>query len=99
MWNNHEELALQGVLLPGDSNRQHLWASGVVREDPNHDRRGPAAAHAWDRRGRGAAPPGTGLGGEPTRWPGTAVISHEFFAAASLDQAAAAVAAFGDADV
>ena len=27
MWNNREVLAGQGVLLPGDSRRQHLWAS------------------------------------------------------------------------
>lgn len=88
MWNNHEELRRQGVLLPGESNRQHLWASGVVREDPNHDRRGPEAAYAWDR-----------LLSEAERWEGTAVITHEFFAAANADQAAGAIAAFGDADV
>ena len=34
MWHNRAELARQGVLLPGESSRQHLWASGVVREDP-----------------------------------------------------------------
>jgi hypothetical protein len=88
MWNNHEELRRQGVLLPGDSNRQHLWASCVVREDPTIDRRGPQAPYAWDR-----------LLGEVNEWEGTAVITHEFFAAASADQAAGAVAAFNDADV
>ena len=39
----------QGVLLPGRSVREHLWASGVVREDPKLDRRGPEAPGAWDR--------------------------------------------------
>jgi hypothetical protein len=88
MWTNHEELKRQGILLPGDSNRQHLWASCVVREDPSLDRRPPQARSAWDR-----------LLSEAEEWDGTAVITHEFFAAASADQAAGAVAAFGDADV
>ena len=49
LWNNAEELRGQGVLMPGRSVREHLWASGAVREDPKLDRRGPEAAGAWDR--------------------------------------------------
>ena len=88
MWNNRDELRQQGVLLPGHSARQHLWASGVVREDPNIDRRGPRARHAWDE-----------LVQEINAWDGTAVVSHEFFAAASAEQAARAAGALGDAEV
>jgi hypothetical protein len=88
MWNNREELRRQGVLLPGESGRQHLWASGVVREDPNLDRRSPEAEHAWDRLVR-----------EINAWPGTAVLSHEFFAAASAEQAARAASVLDGAEV
>ena len=88
MWHNRAELARQGVLLPGESSRQHLWASGVVREDPHLSRRSPAAERAWDV-----------LVEEINAWDGTAVVSHEFFAAASAGQAARAVGALGDAEV
>jgi hypothetical protein len=88
LWNNHEELKRQGVLVPGESNRQHLWASGVVREDPNIDRRGPQARYAWDR-----------LVTEINAWPGTAVVTHEFFASASAEQAARAISVLDGAEV
>ena len=88
MWNNRDELRRQGVLLPGHSGRQHLWASGVVREDPNIDRRGPEARHAWDHLVR-----------EINAWDGTAVVSHEFFASASREQAERAVGALDGAEV
>jgi hypothetical protein len=88
MWDNRDELRRQGVLLPGESGRQHLWATGVVREDPNLDRRGPEAKHAWDR-----------LVEEINAWDGTAVVSHEFFASASAEQACRAAAALDGAEV
>lgn len=88
MWDNRDELARQGVLLPGESSRQHLWASGVVREDPRIERRSPRAPYAWDE-----------LVQEVNDWPGTAVISHEFFAPASAEQAQRAAAALGGAEV
>ena len=88
LWHNRDELRSQGVLLPGDSARQHLWASGVVREDPKLDRRGPEAKHAWDR-----------LVAAINAWADTAVVSHEFFASASAEQARNAVAALREAEV
>jgi hypothetical protein len=88
LWNNEAELARQGVLLPGSSVREHLWASGVVREDPKIDRRGPEAAGAWDR-----------IVEDVNAWPGTAIISHEFFAAASAEQAARAMQRLDGAEV
>jgi hypothetical protein len=88
LWANKDELGRQGVLLPGSSVREHLWASGVVREDPRLARRTEAALGAWDR-----------LIEEMNIWPGTALISHEFFAAASADQAKRAMDAIDGADV
>jgi hypothetical protein len=88
LWNNCAELRSQGLLLPGRSVREHLWASGAVREDPRLARRGPEAPGAWDR-----------LAEEIRLWPGSAVVSHEFFAGASAEQAAAAMAQLGDPEV
>jgi hypothetical protein len=88
MWNNRDELGRQGVLLPGASRRDHLWASMVVRDDPKVNHRSPAAKHAWDQ-----------LVEEVNAWPGTAVISHEFFAAASGEQSTRAASALDGADV
>ena len=88
MWNNHEVLAGQGILLPGDSRRQHLWASGVVREEPNLERRSPDAPASWDR-----------LTAEVNGWAGTAVVSHEFFAAASTEQVRRAFSELGGAEI
>ena len=88
LWNNAGELRRQGILLPGFGPRQHLWASGVVREDPKIDRRGPRARHAWDV-----------IRDQVNQWDGTAVISHEFFAGATAEQAARAMADLRGAEV
>ena len=88
MWKNRERLLAQGILLPGTSVREHLWASAVVREDPKISRRTRQAPGAWDR-----------IVAEVNDWPDTAVISHEFFAGASAEQAACAIAALADAEV
>ena len=88
LWNNREVLDRQGVLLPGFGPRQHLWASGVVREDPKIDRRGPRARFAWEV-----------LRDQVNDWDGTAVISHEFFAGATKEQAARAMADLGRSEV
>lgn len=88
LWNNRDELRRQGVLLPGFGPRQHLWASGVVRQDPNLARRGPDAPGAW-----------AALVEEVNAWDGTAVISHEFFAGATEAQAARAMADLAGAEV
>jgi len=81
LWNNKHELRRQGVLLPGFGPRQHLWASGVVREDPRIERRGARAPQAWEV-----------LREQVNDWEGTAVISHEFFAGATAEQATRAMA-------
>jgi hypothetical protein len=88
LWNNRAELLRQGILLPGFGPRQHLWASGVVREEPDLTKRHADAPRAWEV-----------LVEQVNAHPGTAVVSHEFFAAASAEQAGRAVAALGDAEV
>lgn len=79
LWGSREQLVRDGVLLPGDERRDHLWASRVVCEDPHlgrHPRRADDERSAWER-----------LCAEIAAWPGSALISHEFFAAASAEQA------------
>jgi hypothetical protein len=88
LWQNRRLLAEQGVLYPGRSRRQHMWASMVVREHPGVPNRGPQAATSWDD-----------LLAEIEAWEGTAVVSHEFFGAATEDQAARALERLGDTEV
>jgi hypothetical protein len=88
LWDNRDELRRQRVLLPGFGPRQHLWASGAVREEPTLANRHPDAPQAWQE-----------LVAEVNVWDGTAVISHEFFAAASAEQVRRAVADLGGAEV
>jgi len=87
LWANREELRAQRMLLPGDSGREHLWASVVVREDPAIVKRPRRATKSWDK-----------LVAEVNAWPDTALITHEFFGGASREQARAAMAALGDAE-
>jgi hypothetical protein len=88
MWNNRESLAEQEVLLPGVARREHFWASRVIREDPAFEKFSEYRRGAWDR-----------LREEVAQWPGSALISHEFFAAASAEQAAKMVADLAPAEV
>ncbi|MCW2817449.1 MAG: hypothetical protein JWR42_236 [Marmoricola sp.] len=78
VWSARDQLRSEGLLLPGDDRRDHLWASRVVREEtiaPGffQDR----TTTSWDR-----------LRAEIAAWPGRALVSHEFFAAATAEQAA-----------
>jgi len=88
LWANREALAAQDLLYPGRGPRQHMWASMVVRDHPGVANRQPAVATSWDR-----------LLEELAAWPGSALVSHEFFGAATAEQAAKALAALGDAEV
>lgn len=64
------------VRLPADR-ADHLWASLAVREDPRLASRSERAPGAYDRVLRGIE-----------EWDGTAVVTHEFFGAATAEQAA-----------
>src|SRR5215207_7032010 len=88
MWADRERMRSQGVLLPGRERRDHLWSTRIIREDPN--------LHTYEERVReswGA------LKAEIAGCDGTALISHEFFAGASAEQAARMVAELAPAEV
>lgn len=88
LWQNRSSLNEQGVLYPGTGPRQHMWASLVVREHPGLAKRSAGVTASWDD-----------IVDQVSAWPGTSLISHEFFGTATAEQAAAAVAALGDAEV
>lgn len=76
LWGTRDRLRAEGLLLPGRERRDHLWASREVRDDPHMHRLPARATGAWER-----------LCDEIASWPGRALVSHEFFAAAAEDQA------------
>jgi hypothetical protein len=81
MWGNKDALSAQGVLLPGPERRFHYWCTRIVRGDESFAKRAnPRQLGAWDR-----------VRTEIADWPGTAILSHEFFAAATEEQAAGMV--------
>jgi hypothetical protein len=88
LWENREALAEQGLVYPGVRRREHMWSTLVVRERPGLERRNPRAAGSWARllEQVAAAPDG-------------ALISHEFFGAASAEQARRAMADLGEVEV
>src|SRR3954447_10725833 len=88
LWQHQAELRQEGLLLPGAGHHDHRWASLVVREDPKLAARAPEAKGAWDRIIR-----------DVHAWPGTALITHEFYATASAEQARCALDALAPAEV
>jgi hypothetical protein len=88
MWANREVLEAQQVRLPGAGRHEHLWSSRIVRADPAFEKANQRRRGAWER-----------LRADVAAWPGTALISHEFFAAASAEQAAGMVADLAPAEV
>lgn len=87
-WSARDQMKRDGVLLPGNERRDHLWASRLVRGEGKPEKRTEAQRTAWERLQR-----------ELEQWPGTGLVSHEFFAAASADQAREMVAALAPAEV
>ena len=86
MWGNRDVLRRQGVLFPGDRWLDRVWATNVLRETSNvpHD----MARSSWTR-----------IVAQIQAFEGTAVVSHEFFAAATHEQAARAIADLAPAEV
>ncbi len=74
--------------MPGREKRDHLLSSMIVRDDPDVQRRGPGASEAWDVVRR-----------EIAAHDGDALVSHEFFCAASAEQAERMVADLAPAEV
>lgn len=86
LWSNKSALGQRGVLLPARHHRRHLLASLDLREDPRLAKRPGDVAHPWKD-----------LVEEILAWGGhSAVVTHEFFAAASEPQVRKAVASFPD---
>lgn len=81
VWPHRDVLRRHGLLVPGREKRDHLLSSMIVRDDPGVRRRGTGAAEAWDAVRR-----------EIAAHDGDALVSHEFFCAASADQARRMVA-------
>jgi hypothetical protein len=88
LWSSRAPLEGQGVLLPGEARHDHLWATRIVREDPQFRTANEHRQGAWRR-----------MLDDMAGWDGDAVISHEFFAAASQEQAAKMVAQLAPAEV
>ena len=76
LWASRDQLRADGVVLPGEERRDHLWASRVVREDPKVPGLSQRKRTAWDR-----------IVAELAASDGTGLISHEFFASATQEQA------------
>ncbi len=88
LWANRPVLEEQELRLPGAARQDHLWASRIIREDPAFEKANEHRRSAWER-----------LRADVAAWPGTALISHEFFAASSAEQAARMVADLAPAEV
>ena len=84
LWSQRETAAAQGVRLPLGRFSDHYLASLDIRGLAGRSEHPPAAVGSWKRLVR-----------EAESAPGTALVSHELFAAATAEQAAAAVASFG----
>lgn len=82
-WHNRDELAAQGLLLPGTRLGNHFHAACVVCGRAEVvGRLGESERRAWDS-----------MVEESSQWQGDALISHELFAPASPDQARGALVA------
>lgn len=88
LWANREAVEREGVRLPGFARKEHLWATRIIREDPAFEKHTRRRRRAWER-----------LCADIAGWPQTALLSHEFFAAASSEQAARMVADLAPAEV
>ncbi|ROR92405.1 hypothetical protein [Nocardioides aurantiacus] len=88
LWESRDQLRAEGLLVPGAERRDHLWSSRLVRGEAARSTPDARAETAWDR-----------LRAEVVAWQGRALVSHEFFAAASSEQAATMVAQLAPAEV
>ncbi|MEO5652300.1 MAG: hypothetical protein ABIN79_05860 [Marmoricola sp.] len=89
LWDHREEVEAQGVRLPGLARHDHLWSTRIVREDVQFRRvSSKRRLAAWDR-----------IRADVAAWPDTCLISHEFFGAATAEQAARVVADLAPAEV
>jgi hypothetical protein len=85
LWGQREAVVAQGLVLPGRERRDHLWVSRVVREEPQRRRR-PDREHEAHAR----------VLADVRAASGDVLVSHEFLAAASPEQARAFVETLGE---
>lgn len=85
LWSQRRLAAEQGLLLPMNRFFDHYLASLDVRGLAGRKHHPERAVGSWDRLVR-----------EAEAWRGNVLVSHELFASATAEQAARAVAAFGD---
>lgn len=88
LWDNRDLVRKDGVLLPGEGHRDHLWAALDAQGRKNLRRRGPRAKGSWQR-----------LSTELAQASGTGLVTHEFFCGASRAQAEKIVADLAPAEV
>jgi hypothetical protein len=88
LWEHQDQMRGEGLLLPGVARREHLWASRVVRGEWVDTDVSEVQRTAWDR-----------MLLEMADWPGRVLVSHEFFAAASAEQAQRVVDQLAPAEV
>lgn len=88
LWDNRDRVRRDGVLLPGDGHREHLWAALDLQGRKKLARRGRRAPGSWGR-----------LRDELAAYDGTGLVTHEFFCGASAEQAERAIAELAPADV
>jgi len=84
LWSQRDTAAEQGLLLPLERFGDHYLASLDVRGLAGLPEHSSRAVGSWDR-----------LVDESMAWPGSVLVSHELFAAATAEQAEKALAGFG----
>jgi hypothetical protein len=85
LWAQRDLARDQGLLLPLTRVTDHYYASLDVREVADAPHLPDHVAGTWGR-----------LVEEAMSWPGDVLVSHELFAPATAEQAARAIASFGD---
>lgn len=88
LWSHREQLRDAGVLLPGRRRPDHLWFTWAVLEHAGLENFTGWRRTAYER-----------VLADIDAWPGTALVSHEFLAAATVEQAAALLEALAPAEV
>lgn len=88
LWGARRALRKDGVLLPGQGHREHLWAALDLQGRSGLARRHPRAPGSLDR-----------LLDEVRSWRGRALLTHEFFCGASSKQASELIDRLAPAEV
>ena len=88
LWGSRDQLSREGILLPGQGHRVHLWAALDVQGRKGLASRHRRAPGSWQR-----------LVKQLRSWDGTGVISHEFFCGAKAAHASRAIADLAPAEV